>query len=565
MRCERLSRRPATRRDRGRALRDAGPGARVGARRRCRDHRARSARTATTRCVDYTRRFDTARRRRRRRCASRDGELDAAARALDPDGPRRPRAGDRERRARWPRRAGTRGRHGRARRPRGRRCARRRSRRAAVYVPGGRAPYPSTVVMGVVTARGWPASSDIAVCAPPGSDGDVDPVVLAACRLAGASVVYRMGGAQAIAALAYGTETVAAGRRDRRSRQPVRAGGQAPGVRPGRDRRLRRAERPAGDRRPATRDPEPLALDLLAQAEHGPGTLVVAISDSPELLDALGAAPRRCAPTPARSCALVEVVRRSSRRWRWPRRSRPSTSSWSGTDAEALAPRVTQRRLRVRRRGRRDRVRRLHRRLQPHAARPTARPGSPRRSAPRTSAGASPRCGSRDADRARPGGRAARPRRGVRAARPVDGGAHPRQWRAMTPHRRDRPQDRRDRRSTSSLALDGDGRRRARHRRRLLRPHARPAGPPRAPRPDRPRPRRSRDRRPPHRRGRRHLPRPGARPGARRPRRHHPLRPGDGADGRGARRRARSTSPAAACARSRRRCRPARSATSTTS
>ncbi|MGZ5959389.1 MAG: histidinol dehydrogenase, partial [Myxococcaceae bacterium] len=56
---------------------------------------------------------------------------------------------------------------------------------AAVYVPGGRAPYPSTVVMGVVTAR-VAGVSDVAVCAPPGTSGEVDPTVLAGCRLAGA-------------------------------------------------------------------------------------------------------------------------------------------------------------------------------------------------------------------------------------------------------------------------------------------------------------------------------------------------------------------------------------------
>jgi len=81
--------------------------------------------------------------------------------------------------------------------------------RAAVYVPGGRAPYPSTVVMGVVPAR-LAGVEHIAVCAPPRRDGEVDPTVLAACRLTGATAVYRMGGAQAIAALAYGTETVSA-------------------------------------------------------------------------------------------------------------------------------------------------------------------------------------------------------------------------------------------------------------------------------------------------------------------------------------------------------------------
>ena len=78
---------------------------------------------------------------------------------------------------------------------------------AAVYVPGGRAPYPSTVVMGVVTARAA-GVLDVAVCAPPGADGQIDPVILGTCRLCGVERVYRMGGAQAIAALAYGTETV---------------------------------------------------------------------------------------------------------------------------------------------------------------------------------------------------------------------------------------------------------------------------------------------------------------------------------------------------------------------
>src|SRR6266516_2915426 len=78
---------------------------------------------------------------------------------------------------------------------------------AAVYVPGGRAPYPSTVVMGVVTARAA-GVLDVAVCAPPGADGQIDAAILGVCRLCGVERVYRMGGAQAIAALAYGTESV---------------------------------------------------------------------------------------------------------------------------------------------------------------------------------------------------------------------------------------------------------------------------------------------------------------------------------------------------------------------
>jgi histidinol dehydrogenase len=158
--------------------------------------------------------------------------------------------------------------------------------RAAIYVPGGRAPYPSTVVMGVITAR-VAGVKDIAVCAPPGRDGEVNATVLGACRLAGASAVYRMGGAQAIAALAYGTETVT----------PVDVI-----VGPG-NLYVQEAKRqvfghvgidgfagPSDLLLIADGEPDPavLALDLLAQAEHGTGSLVVAISDSSELLDALG-------------------------------------------------------------------------------------------------------------------------------------------------------------------------------------------------------------------------------------------------------------------------------------
>src|ERR1700730_10243687 len=78
---------------------------------------------------------------------------------------------------------------------------------AAVYVPGGRAPYASTVVMGVVTARAA-GVLDVCVAAPPGPDGQIDPVILGTCRLCGVERVYRMGGAQAIAALAAGTQSV---------------------------------------------------------------------------------------------------------------------------------------------------------------------------------------------------------------------------------------------------------------------------------------------------------------------------------------------------------------------
>ena len=163
-------------------------------------------------------------------------------------------------------------------------------RAAAVYVPGGRAPYPSTVAMGVVTARAA-GVLEVAVCAPPGHDAEIDPMILAACRLCGVSAVYRMGGAQAIAALALGTASV--------ERVDVIVG---PGNLYVQEAKHQLSSEVGidgfagpsdlvvvlgsgsggGDARLA-------ALDLLAQAEHGAGTLIAAISPSEQALDALQA------------------------------------------------------------------------------------------------------------------------------------------------------------------------------------------------------------------------------------------------------------------------------------
>jgi histidinol dehydrogenase len=76
-----------------------------------------------------------------------------------------------------------------------------------VYVPGGKAAYPSSVLMCAIPAK-VAGVEKIIVCSPPGKSGDVNPSLLVAADIAGVSEVYRVGGAQAIAAMAYGTETV---------------------------------------------------------------------------------------------------------------------------------------------------------------------------------------------------------------------------------------------------------------------------------------------------------------------------------------------------------------------
>ena len=81
-------------------------------------------------------------------------------------------------------------------------------RRVGIYVPGGRACYPSTVLMNAIPAQ-VAGVDEIAMVVPPAADGTVNPYTLAAAAEAGVDEIYKVGGAQAVAALAYGTESIA--------------------------------------------------------------------------------------------------------------------------------------------------------------------------------------------------------------------------------------------------------------------------------------------------------------------------------------------------------------------
>jgi len=181
-------------------------------------------------------------------------------------------------------------------------------RRAGIYAPAGRAAYPSSVVMAAAAARAA-GVDQIAVCAGPSPDGEIAPATLAACALCGVDEVYRAGGAQAIAALAYGTETVAA--------VDVIAGPGGPWVQEAK-RQVFGVVGIDGIAGPSElvvvsdgdADAEPLALDLLAQAEHGPDSLVVAISRDTDLLELIGVAVERLAPDrPSVQDAPLALVR----------------------------------------------------------------------------------------------------------------------------------------------------------------------------------------------------------------------------------------------------------------
>ncbi len=156
-----------------------------------------------------------------------------------------------------------------------------------LYVPGGKAAYPSSVLMNAIPAR-VAGVGRIAMCVPT-PDGVLNPLVLAAARRAGVAEIYRVGGAQAVAALAYGTASIA----------PVDRI-----VGPG-NAYVAEAKRQvfghvgidsiAGPSEvvilaDATNDPRRIAVDLLAQAEHDEAAQAILITDSPGFADAVAAA-----------------------------------------------------------------------------------------------------------------------------------------------------------------------------------------------------------------------------------------------------------------------------------
>ena len=155
--------------------------------------------------------------------------------------------------------------------------------RVGVYVPGGAAAYPSSALMGIIPAV-VAGVDHVAVATPPAEE--LNPVTLAAIHEAGADAVYQVGGAQAIAALAYGTETVTSaqkvvgpGNKWVTAAKAVVQGDVEIDFLAGPSEVLVLADE--------TADPELVAADLLAQAEHDPNASVVAVTDDADLAAAV--------------------------------------------------------------------------------------------------------------------------------------------------------------------------------------------------------------------------------------------------------------------------------------
>jgi histidinol dehydrogenase len=155
--------------------------------------------------------------------------------------------------------------------------------KVGLYVPGGSAPLFSTVLMLGVPAR-IAGCSRIILCTPPDRKGNVNPLILFTAALTGITDIYKIGGAQAIAAMAYGTETVPkvskifgpGNQYVTKAKELVVADGVAIDIPAGPSEVLVIAD--------STADPAFIAADLLSQAEHGADSQVVFLTDSMELL-----------------------------------------------------------------------------------------------------------------------------------------------------------------------------------------------------------------------------------------------------------------------------------------
>jgi len=179
--------------------------------------------------------------------------------------------------------------------------------RAGIYAPGGRARYPSTVLMCAAPAR-VAGVGTIALCVPPAADGKVDDATLCAAGVAGVDEVYRIGGAQAIGALAYGTESVpavdvVAGPGNAYVAEAKRQVSGVVGV----------ASAFAGPSEIVVvagpgATPAFAAIDLVVQAEHGPDGLAWLVTWDAGLLDAVSAEVDRIVATSPRRADLESTL-----------------------------------------------------------------------------------------------------------------------------------------------------------------------------------------------------------------------------------------------------------------
>ncbi|MGE7272766.1 histidinol dehydrogenase [Brevibacillus panacihumi] len=179
-------------------------------------------------------------------------------------------------------------------------------KRVGLYVPGGTAAYPSSVLMNAVPAK-IAGVSEVVITTPPGADGKVNPAILFAAKIAGVTEIYKVGGAQAIAALTYGTEQIKA------VDKIVGPGNMYVALAKREVFGLVSIDMVAGPSEIAvladdTANPRYVAADLLSQAEHDPMSAAVLVTPSTALAQAVAQeVERQLADLPRKSIAEASI------------------------------------------------------------------------------------------------------------------------------------------------------------------------------------------------------------------------------------------------------------------
>jgi len=174
------------------------------------------------------------------------------------------------------------------------------------YVPGGQARYPSSAIMSVTPAK-LAGVKRIVVVSPPGRDGKIDPLTIAAAKRCGATEIYKVGGAQAIGALAYGTKSIP------KVDKIVGPGGKFVNIA-----KLLVSDQTAIDMvagptelgiiADASSDPELVALDLISQAEHSKDTICFVITQSRTMAKQIQKSLEKLIPGTERSSIIKESI-----------------------------------------------------------------------------------------------------------------------------------------------------------------------------------------------------------------------------------------------------------------
>jgi histidinol dehydrogenase len=176
--------------------------------------------------------------------------------------------------------------------------------KAGLYIPGGSAPLFSTLLMLGIPAK-LAGCRQIVTCSPAGKNGKINPVILYTAKLIGLSEIYKVGGAQAIAAMAYGTETIPkvykifgpGNQYVTKAKELVQLEGTAIDMPAGPSEVLVIADKSA--------NAEFIAADLLSQAEHGPDSQVIMLTDNQELIhDVKNEVEKQLLQLPRRDIAL---------------------------------------------------------------------------------------------------------------------------------------------------------------------------------------------------------------------------------------------------------------------